>query len=214
MRGQLRADFRQSMASNKPLPMCIDKVRETAINNLGSNFRYGILILSDNERVIQFDSLISAVLKTSNQIKISNGHLLVDSRCIRQRISFSDYLADQEIIRNFIVRETEDRLHVIRKLPELLTNELFFVRHSKILGLRSIKFNSRIRTDIISDFFKLTSTESKISKLLCEGLTQSEIAAQLCITRNTVKTHMKNLYSKTCTKSQAQLISKFMQMLD
>ena len=54
--------------------------------------------------------------------------------------------------------------------------------------------------------YGLTPAESRITALCLQGLTQSDIADELHLSLNTVKTHLKSIYAKTGCKQLAQLI--------
>jgi LuxR family maltose regulon positive regulatory protein len=53
--------------------------------------------------------------------------------------------------------------------------------------------------------FGLSPREHDTARLMAEGLSYDEIASQLFISVNTVKTHLKNAYSKTGTSSRSAL---------
>ncbi len=54
---------------------------------------------------------------------------------------------------------------------------------------------------------KLTESEKKIYKLLCEGCSNQEIAAQLSITESTVKFHIRNILKKSGVKNRFELLA-------
>jgi DNA-binding NarL/FixJ family response regulator len=54
---------------------------------------------------------------------------------------------------------------------------------------------------------KLTERESEIAGLLLKGRTYRMIAGELFLSENTIKTHIKSLYSKLNIKSKGELIS-------
>jgi len=54
------------------------------------------------------------------------------------------------------------------------------------------------------DMPSLTTREEEILRLLVEGLTNAEIAGRLCVSVNTVASHLKHLYSKLEVTSRAQ----------
>ncbi|RZS96597.1 helix-turn-helix domain-containing protein [Cecembia calidifontis] len=54
----------------------------------------------------------------------------------------------------------------------------------------------------------LTNREIEIINLVEEGLTNSEIATKLFVSKNTVKTHLKNIFSKTHAINRTDLIHK------
>lgn len=55
--------------------------------------------------------------------------------------------------------------------------------------------------------FELTKRELEILEMICEGLTNTDIAEKLCISERTVIGHKSNLLAKTNCKSTAALIS-------
>ena len=54
----------------------------------------------------------------------------------------------------------------------------------------------------------ITTREQDVLKLLSEGLSNSEIAAALCVSPGTVKTHLTNIYAKLDAKSRVQAIAE------
>ena len=56
----------------------------------------------------------------------------------------------------------------------------------------------------------LTVREEEVLKEILTGKSNREIAATLCITENTVKTHARNIYSKYDVHSRAELISNLL----
>jgi len=59
------------------------------------------------------------------------------------------------------------------------------------------------------DFSSLTKTETKIAKLLKKGLSNQEIANELDSSINTVKTHIKKVYSKLGVGDRISFINLF-----
>lgn len=60
----------------------------------------------------------------------------------------------------------------------------------------------------IPDSFTLRETE--IIALLCQGLTNREMATELFISENTLKTHLKNIFIKANVNHRSALIQKFL----
>ena len=55
---------------------------------------------------------------------------------------------------------------------------------------------------------KLTRRELELLQLLCQGLTNQEIGNILFVSINTVKTHLKHLYSKLDVRNRAEAVAK------
>lgn len=64
----------------------------------------------------------------------------------------------------------------------------------------------------VDDFMKsrkLTDREKEIMVLLLKGRTYRMIAEELYLSENTIKTHIKNIYSKFNIQSKSELIKIF-----
>jgi len=70
------------------------------------------------------------------------------------------------------------------------------------------KIKKKTKQEIINEVSTLTNQEEKIAKLICDGLSNKEIASTLFISSSTVKTHIRNLYSKLEISNRQQLIEK------
>ena len=51
---------------------------------------------------------------------------------------------------------------------------------------------------------KLSEAEKRVMQLVCEGKSRQEIAEELCLSPNTVKSHIGNAYIKTKTHNRAE----------
>jgi DNA-binding CsgD family transcriptional regulator len=59
-------------------------------------------------------------------------------------------------------------------------------------------------------FYGMTQAEARLASMIVDGRPLLEVARQLHITRNTARTHMKRIYAKTETHSQAALLRLLM----
>lgn len=64
--------------------------------------------------------------------------------------------------------------------------------------------------DVLSSLFGLTPTETRLALALLEGLRSEEIAERMNISPTTVAFHLRNLFQKTNTHRQADLIALLM----
>ena len=56
--------------------------------------------------------------------------------------------------------------------------------------------------------FDLTRREEEVAVLLLDGSTQAELPQKLCVSENTVKTHVRHIYRKLGVRSREQLFEK------
>ncbi len=67
---------------------------------------------------------------------------------------------------------------------------------------------SRLTNDkMLIDLFDMTPAEARVSALLADGMDVNEVCKVLQITCNTVRTHLKHIFSKTDTHRQSELVT-------
>lgn len=89
-----------------------------------------------------------------------------------------------------------------KQLSMLLKNHVYLTTLSEM--------SPSERTEVIdgfTDISQLTAREREIAALLLKGRTYKMIAGELYLSENTVKTHIKNIYSKLNVKSKSELIT-------
>jgi DNA-binding CsgD family transcriptional regulator/tetratricopeptide (TPR) repeat protein len=107
-------------------------------------------------------------------------------------------------------------LTIFLAIASMGTIYYFFKRRKKENPSPVVVHQEIIRPSLELDFKKintkllspLTNRESEIVRLVEEGLTNSEIAERLFVSENTVKTHLKNVFSKTNALNRTDLIYK------
>jgi ATP/maltotriose-dependent transcriptional regulator MalT len=81
------------------------------------------------------------------------------------------------------------------------------VRHArdqKIAGELGITLESDAPTS--SAFDLLTKREREVFSLICEGLTNAEIAGRLYLSQATVKLHLRHIYAKLGVRSRTEAV--------
>lgn len=62
-------------------------------------------------------------------------------------------------------------------------------------------------SDLMRDLYGFTAGEARLAKLLVQGYSAPEVAELLCISINTVKTHLKSIFEKTGYHKQSQVVA-------
>ncbi|MCP4901165.1 MAG: helix-turn-helix transcriptional regulator [bacterium] len=57
--------------------------------------------------------------------------------------------------------------------------------------------------------FDITPRQAEIAALICQGMSNNDIADDLCISLQTVKTHVHNIFAKTGVRNRVQLTNLF-----
>jgi DNA-binding CsgD family transcriptional regulator len=68
----------------------------------------------------------------------------------------------------------------------------------------------RLSLDVMKSAYGLTQAECRVAQLIAEGCTNEELVDRLQITINTVKTQLRQIYSKTNTRNRARLVKLLM----
>jgi DNA-binding CsgD family transcriptional regulator len=63
-----------------------------------------------------------------------------------------------------------------------------------------------IQRGALCDLYGMTGAEADVAAMLAEGLSPDEIAQTLGVSMNTIRTHMKRAFEKTCVGRQADLV--------
>jgi DNA-binding CsgD family transcriptional regulator len=102
--------------------------------------------------------------------------------------------------------------YVLRVLPSAPATGFGAARH----GNASIIISDPLRGGRVPDgtivkrAYGLTAAESAVAALIPFGLSKRKVAAQLGVSENTVKTHLKAVYDKLGVRSQAELVRVLM----
>lgn len=94
------------------------------------------------------------------------------------------------------------RKELVEAIHQIMENHLYLSE-----DIENIISNYR-RKLIDAEEMRLTAREKQIASLMCNGLTNEEIAERLFISDTTVATHRKNIYRKTDTHNVGQLSHK------
>lgn len=94
---------------------------------------------------------------------------------------------------------TEEEMEIMRLITHHLERQ-FFMRYPN-----GIPINQQGKENILANHYLLTKRESEVTELILLGATNQNIADKLCISKNTVKKHINNLYKKFNVSSRTQL---------
>ncbi len=73
--------------------------------------------------------------------------------------------------------------------------------------LATIERVTLTRVDTMRRRFRFTRTQARLAEMLCDGMRPTHAAAMLGVKISTVRTHVGQMYEKTGTHSQAQLVA-------
>lgn len=129
---------------------------------------------------------------------------------LSKKILVDNGLMDQEILFLFIyyklagVFATDTNPELLPKCIEVVLKGEIWLSKNLMKGLCE-DFNSFTKREIPA----LTQKEREIVKLICDGLSNREVAYRLSLSEQTVKCHLNRIFKKTGLKNRNQLIKMF-----
>lgn len=118
----------------------------------------------------------------------------------------SYYLQYQEEISKLSISIINKKYKFHKNLNYLLGIILLSLFITLLFLLKKLK--KKRKKEIVNEVSTLTKQEHKVAELICNGMSNKEIASNLFISSSTVKTHIRNLYSKLEISNRQQLIDK------
>jgi DNA-binding CsgD family transcriptional regulator len=166
-------------------------------------------IIFDNNKLTSFKEYL-AILKNKK----------VDFFSKNSQVSFANHIA--EVAKNnkpksIPIRSSDDKAAIIHFMPVAsfykdffdtsnIANNLFDTTNVVVI-LTPVARNTETSSTIIRGLFDLTATEAKITSNISDGTTIDQIAETMKVSKETIRTHLKNIFSKTGVNRQSQLVA-------
>jgi len=192
--------------------------RKTADQTLWNRLPYGVLLLDPAGRILWTNAAADAILADGDGLSARGGFLsaaiAAESATLHRLIGEA---AQTGIGRGFHAGGalTLSRPSMARPLAVLVAP--FRVEHTEHLILRrrpavavfvsDPERKPKPSPELLAQLYGLTARESALVALLLEGLDLRKAADRLGVTMNTVRTHLREVFEKTNTHRQAELVS-------
>jgi DNA-binding CsgD family transcriptional regulator/PAS domain-containing protein len=164
--------------------MSCNELAETLLaQNDGIGILKGRLHLGVRDKTLELQELIAAVLRAQE----SSDPMAVEAL----RVSRPSGLADLGL--------------VIRNVPGPASAQGQSVP-SVAIFISDPEQSSEAPVQVITRLFGFTPTEAALAMLLANGLTLDQASAELGVSRNTARTHLRSLFSKTGVSRQTMLV--------
>lgn len=168
---------------------------------------FGVIALDGRERIIRIDRTAKRSLACSPEILISRGRLRARADDARLQQSIRAALATRRAQSCHIPgRPGVDLLAVPVELP--LRPEANAPR--LLVYISSGKRNFRDTSRHIAAAFDLPPTQARLATLLVSGLSLTDAAKKIGITEQTARTYSKQIYLRTGTNRQGDLIQRIL----
>ena len=186
-------------------------VMESAINQLS----IAVMMLDEMGRVCNMNDAATSLVRNRGGLKVRNNRPYAVHVSSNQCLQESIHQGSQGKSRNFIIQNEFDGtisqaliFPVSQSQSDWWGNDV-----SLILMVKEHSDRYPGHTDILIALYRLTPMESRLAEALCRGLSLQQFAELEKIKHETVRTHLKNLFSKTYTRRQAELVALLMRSL-
>lgn len=160
-------------------------------NNAESNNKILVHFITDVQ--VRLAEIDSDLLKSGKHIAIC------------KKLTVTDELALLSIGFSAATKESAPPHHTLKAFSDVISNNLHFSQNT---FSEYILKNRKISLPQKHCFFyeNITKREKEVLEQVCNGLSNDEVANILCISINTVKMHLQNIYRKTNCKNRTQLL--------
>jgi len=174
----------------------------------------GIVIVTDDLRLVHGNVAAGRILREGDALASQAGRLTTTMPAVRARLEALLYLAlhgDGLGARPggslACERRSGRRPYAVHVLP-LTAQQTEFASHGPAAMVVIVDPERRPRpaTETLRVLFGLTKTEAAVAQLVMNGEGLGPIGEQLSLSNDTVKTHLRNVFHKTDTHRQAELV--------
>jgi len=180
---------------------------DAALNHIDT----GVFLVDGELHLLHANAAAIALLERDTVLRLHGDKLLQDAGCGERSLS--------RVVRAVLTAGPRGQgpqalcLLRCRQQPLLLTvasfqpQEVLPVLPPCAIVMVADPESRRLSRDILRQLFDLTPAEASVAQALAHGEALEDIAAELAVSRATVKTHLQKLFRKTGTCRQGELVA-------
>jgi DNA-binding CsgD family transcriptional regulator len=169
----------------------------------------GVILLDQHRRLLDANALARRVLADGNGIKVRAGRFVFLDSALDARLSRlveSNGRSPSGAVRSMAAQIRHNRSPPYRVLvssvpPDVAERQVSFV--GLIYGPREWR---DISIDVLCEVYGLTRAQAEVARSLFAGQSVEETAAALEVSLNTVRTHLKQIFTRCEVRSQRELL--------
>jgi len=192
----------------------------TTSRRITDHLTYPVIVVASDRRLLWANRAAEKILSKEDGLSSLNGKLCA----LRQKDTVTIDRAIHDALTPTFDRADQDRTALAQRLPGMgfygltlipirpdTTTDMFPFLNASVPAVAVwVSEPDPLRFVNLSVFelqHKLTKVESNVLRHLVEGHTLQEIAANLVVGKETIRTHLKHIFGKTGTNRQQDLIS-------
>lgn len=173
------------------------------------------IILDENGRLLSCNNMAKNLVAREPEVKIEDGYLILGDQATTKKL--------QSLINHILERRDSDEPAVVEamRVPRdgdfadlgVIVRPVPCGEWSEGLSVPTVaifisdpEYGAEAPVNIIIQLFGFTPTEAQLSLLLADGLSLDEASEALGMSRNTARTHLRSIFSKTGVSRQTLLV--------
>jgi DNA-binding NarL/FixJ family response regulator len=161
-------------------------------------FKFDVLLLDIDLRALNLTKILQLLKKNKNAKVI----LIVDNDYNENTL----ISAIRSGVRGYLLKNTESK-HLTKAIKSVNDGELWVERKMMVKVLEAFSSSPKMKgKKRKSAVYDLTETETKVVKLVLNGLSNRDIAKDLYLSEKTVKFHLYKIFKKLSVKNRSELI--------
>lgn len=186
---------------------CFSEQFESAILPLFDMLPMGVLLLGRGGNVLAANRIAKQTLDHGGPIGESGGAVVLNSATQNQKLRQLLDLARSGNRSRAALRVPRRSNKPLLMLFIPLRNDSGTDQEDRPLALLILSATvHRPDPALLTSFFGFTPGEARVASLLMQGKTVMDVAASLEISENTIRNHLKHMYTKTGTRKQSELL--------
>jgi len=191
---------------------------------LGQNFLAGgldvlampTLLFNEYNLVVHHNRSAATLLAQGDTLHIDNGHLQTPDPALTRKLSLEIGNAvrasrgdggDGGELQSVVLLPRSGRMPLMLMIAPLQLTDNPPGQGAALLFAFDPETTPSITVDRVRGLFLLSEAEAELAVALCGGKTLDEVASERGTSINTIKSQLKNIFSKTGTKRQTELVS-------
>lgn len=167
----------------------------------------GVIIVDNHGRIVDADAAALAILDVTGGLVLRHGRLFPVSRGPGQNVAdLDEFLRSGNFdSRPFVVRGSKGTIFIICVAGSACQSG-GDSPYRRYVTIRRVDSHGAVQVAALGSAFGLTAGELRALEAICKTATTTQAAQSLGIGRETMKTHLGNIYAKTECSSMAELM--------
>ncbi|MGD9739261.1 MAG: helix-turn-helix transcriptional regulator [Bauldia sp.] len=191
----------------------LSEVESDASHQVLNQSRRAILLLDNAHRVVFANETAAIMLSAEDILGVRGSQVTAlnrgDERRFRETVESAVAVPGEQKI--MVLHGTRSDEQVTASVvgiaaPPASPLDFGIVRPTTLMIITQRSERTEVAPEFLETVFGFTAKEAQVASLLVSGLELGEVALALSISRETVRHHLKSLFSKTHTHSQRELV--------